>query len=76
MIEIPTDALKAAGRMLKRLRTKHLTLPVLNHILVEADPAEGVRLTVCNLDQWLTTRVVTVWPSDSPESMLVPAEAF
>lgn len=76
MIEIPTDALKATGRMLKRLRTKHCTLPVLNHILVEANPAEGVRLTVCNLDQWLTTRVPTDRPSERPESMLIPADAF
>lgn len=76
MIEIPTDALKAAGRMLKRLRTKQCTLPVLNHLLVEADPAEGVRLTACNLDQWLTTRVPSERPSDRPEALLIPTDAF
>ncbi|MCH7225025.1 hypothetical protein [Haloferula sp. A504] len=76
MIEIPTDALKAAGRMLKRLRTKHCTLPVLNHILVEANSGEAIRLTVCNLDQWLSTHVPTDRPSDTPEVLLVPTEAF
>ncbi|MCH7228932.1 hypothetical protein [Haloferula sp. A504] len=76
MIHIPSESLKAAGRMLKRLRTKQCTLPVLNHILVEAGPDEGIRLTVCNLDQWLTTRVPTDRPSDTVESLLLPADAF
>lgn len=76
MIEIPSNALKAAGRLLKRLRTKQCTLPVLSHILVEAGPDEGIRLTVCNLDQWLSTRLPTDQPSDRPEALLVPAEAF
>jgi DNA polymerase-3 subunit beta len=79
MIEIPSEALKAAGRLLKRLRAKQCTLPVLGHVLVESDPDRGVRLTTCNLDQWLQTRIPTDQPSDtaeSPESLLVPAEAL
>lgn len=76
MIHIPSEPLKVAGRLLKRLRLRQPALPVLDHILVEAGSDGVVRLTVTTLDQWLETRIPGDDGPSCPESLLLPFAAL
>jgi DNA polymerase III sliding clamp (beta) subunit (PCNA family) len=72
-ILIPSNILRDTKRMFARLRHQRMTLPVLHHILLQADH-RGVRLTATNLDHWIETRVSE--DPHEPAEFLIPADAM
>jgi DNA polymerase-3 subunit beta len=75
MIAIPILHLKAARKLLTRLRFERLKLPVLNHVLATLSPA-GLTLAVTDLDHWLETRLPSSIHSDEARHFLIPAQAL
>ncbi|MGB6221552.1 hypothetical protein [Haloferula sp.] len=75
MIKIHAHDLKQAGKLLKRLPSHRSTLPVLTHIAAIAK-FDTLSLVTANLDQRLETRIPLAEPISSPESLLIPPDAF
>lgn len=72
-ILIPANILRETKRLFGRLRHQRMTLPVLHHILLQADH-QGVRLTATNLDHWIETRVSE--DPHEPAEFLISADAM
>ncbi len=63
-MNIPSNSIKEASKLLSRIRHPRTTLPVLTHILATLD-ATGITLAITDLDRWLETRIDTSsGPSD------------
>lgn len=75
MIEIPIPHLKAARKLLTRIRFDRLSLPVLTHILVTIDNAV-LTLAVTDLDHWLETRIPATITGPQESRFLLPAPAL
>lgn len=75
MIVIPVLHLKAARKLLTRMRFERLKLSVLNHVLATISPA-GFSLAVTDLDHWLETRLPGSIKSDEARRFLIPAQAL
>jgi DNA polymerase III sliding clamp (beta) subunit (PCNA family) len=72
---IPINSLRAARKLLTRIRFERLKLPVLTHVLATIDAA-GLSLAVTDLDHWLEIRIPAALPSHAPTSFLIPAAAL
>ena len=75
MIQIQSEHLKQAAKLLARLRFARAALPAFTHVLAQSD-ASGVTLSVANPAQWLETHVPTVEPAGPPEEFLIPPDAL
>ncbi len=74
-MNIPSNHIRKASKLLSRVHHPRATLPVLTHILATLD-ATGITLAVTDLDRWLETRMdVPPIPSE-PESFLIPPDAM
>jgi DNA polymerase-3 subunit beta len=76
-ITIPVSAIKAARKLLTRIRFERLKLPVLTHVLATIDAA-GLSLAVTDLDHWLETRLPATIDRTLPDitRFLIPAAAL
>lgn len=74
---IPINSLRAARKLLTRIRLERLKLPVCTHVLATIDAA-GLSLAVTDLDldHWLEIRIPATLPSHAPASFLIPAAAL
>ena len=75
MIQIPAQAFKEAGKILKRLPFAKSSLPVLSHAELRAN-GETATLAVTDLNLRLEVRVRLAAPLSKAATMLIPHEAF
>ena len=75
MIQIPAQAFKEAGKILKRLPFAKSSLPVLSHVELRAN-GETATLAVTDLNLRLEVRVRLTAPLSKAATMLIPHEAF
>ncbi len=74
-MNIPSNFIKDASKLLSRIRYSRATLPVLTHVLATLD-ATGISLVVTDLDRWLETRTAIPAGADTPESFLIPPDVM
>nr|MCU0749477.1 DNA polymerase III subunit beta [Akkermansiaceae bacterium] len=74
-MQLPSNFIKDASKLLPRIRFSRATLPVLTHVLASLD-ATGITLVVTDLDRWLETRTLIPAGPDTPESFLIPSDAM
>jgi len=75
MIYVFSDPLKAAGKLLNRMKFTKTALPVLTHLRFQAF-GDQLIIAVNTLDQWLETTLPLAGPIDEEACFLVPAAAF
>jgi len=75
MINVSADPLKAAGKLLNRLKFTKASLPVLSHLRFQA-VGDRLAIAATTLDQWLETTLPLARPADHLECLLIPSNAF
>lgn len=74
-MQLPSNFIKEASKLLSRIRHPRATLPILTHVLASLD-ANGITLVVTDLDRWLETRTPIPAGPETPESFLIPPDAM
>ena len=75
MINVSADPLKAAGKLLNRLKFTKSSLPVLSHLRFQA-VGDRLAIAATTLDQCLETTLPLADPLDGEECFLIPSNAF
>lgn len=74
-MQISSNFLRDAKKILTRIRYNRAGIPILTHILASVD-AQGITLAVSDLDRWLETRTDVPPGPCNPEQFLISLEAM
>ena len=74
-MQISSNFLRDAKKLLSRIRYTRSGIPIMTHILASLD-ANGISLAVSDLDRWLETRADVPPGPCNPEQFLIPSEAM